>query len=272
MKYSNISIAVIATILQLAMCQHIVKKPSVNIDHSGHGSLGLALKRDSVNNETQVPDCSCAPREFKYDLELLLDAFPLEVSWSLVDDSNGEVVSSGSGYTVENQHITDNHCLSVGCYTFTINDSFGDGICCSYGDGYYVGSIYGHEEKFAGDSFGSQAVHSFCGEDICATSSMPSASPTISQTSNTTPRPTPRLTPAPTSAHTAAPTSTPTSAPTGNLTAVPTPQHTFSASTLIPSSYPTYSNSSTSFSPSPSISSPPSPCLVALLFNMRSLF
>jgi hypothetical protein len=29
-------------------------------------------------------------------------------------------------------------CLTNGCYIFTINDAFGDGICCNEGDGQYT--------------------------------------------------------------------------------------------------------------------------------------
>ena len=34
-------------------------------------------------------------------------------------------------------------CVAPGCYTFTINDSFGDGICCAYGTGLYTVSSQG---------------------------------------------------------------------------------------------------------------------------------
>ena len=34
--------------------------------------------------------------------------------------------------------ITEHVCLVEGCYTFTINDSYGDGICCATGSGSYT--------------------------------------------------------------------------------------------------------------------------------------
>ena len=44
-------------------------------------------------------------------------------------------------------------CLRDGCYTFTINDAYGDGICCAYGDGSYavidsIGNILGQGGEF----------------------------------------------------------------------------------------------------------------------------
>jgi len=175
------------------------------------------------------PDCSCSSGEFKYDLELLLDDYPSDTSWTLEDDSNGVTVSSGSGYTTQNQLITDSRCLSAGCYTFTINDSFGDGICCSDGEGYYIGSIHGREEKFSGGDFNAQkVVHNFCGLDVCSTSLGPN----------------PLSTPAPTSLPTAVPTSPPTPAPTPISTSIT------NFPSNIPTNYPTlFSSMSPSFYP-----------------------
>jgi len=163
---------------------------------------------------TLGPDCSCASDEFKYDLELLLDRYPSETTWTLVNDSNGATVSSGSGYSTQNQLITDSHCLSAGCYTFTINDSFGDGICCSFGNGNYVGNIYGREEKFSGGDFNSQATHNFCGVDVCSSSTGPTPNPTPLPSPPPTPNPTPGSTPNPTTMPTQSPTPPPTPSPT----------------------------------------------------------
>ena len=47
-------------------------------------------------------------------------------------------------------------CLADGCYTFTIYDSYGDGICCGFGIGNYeilspLGDIMGLGGEFADD-------------------------------------------------------------------------------------------------------------------------
>jgi hypothetical protein len=71
------------------------------------------------------------------------DQYGAETTWTL-EDSNGTVVGSGGPYTtISNPGIQPNQVQDVNittlneCYTFTLNDSYGDGICCLYGAGTY---------------------------------------------------------------------------------------------------------------------------------------
>ncbi|MDC0303773.1 PKD domain-containing protein [Flavobacteriales bacterium] len=67
---------------------------------------------------------------------ILTDDYGNETTWE-VEDSQGNVVVSGTGYDDNTQYTIPN-CLADGCYTFTIYDYYGDGICCGqYGDGAY---------------------------------------------------------------------------------------------------------------------------------------
>jgi PKD repeat protein len=69
-------------------------------------------------------------------VSILTDDYGDETTWE-VEDSQGNVVASGGGYDDNTQYTIPN-CLADGCYTFTIYDSYGDGICCGqYGDGAY---------------------------------------------------------------------------------------------------------------------------------------
>ncbi|UZO81917.1 T9SS type A sorting domain-containing protein [Aquimarina sp. ERC-38] len=74
----------------------------------------------------------------KIDITLTLDNYPEETSWDLKNDS-GAIVRSGSNYrnVADGTVINENYCLPSGCYTFTIYDSYGDGMCCGYGSGSY---------------------------------------------------------------------------------------------------------------------------------------
>lgn len=90
-------------------------------------------------------------------LTLVTDNYGSETSWSLTGPEG--TISSGSGYG-NNQTITETFCLPDGCYEFTINDSYGDGICCSYGNGSYALSGNGVNES--GGSFGSSETKPFC--------------------------------------------------------------------------------------------------------------
>ena len=52
-------------------------------------------------------------------------------------------------------------CLANGCYDFTINDSYGDGLCCAYGNGSYtVSSAAGTHAS--GGTFTTSQTTNFC--------------------------------------------------------------------------------------------------------------
>ena len=69
-----------------------------------------------------------------FTVSITLDNYPEETSWEIQDNS-GNIIASGSGYT--GGTVSTDVCVAAGCYEFTINDEFGDGICCLYGDGFY---------------------------------------------------------------------------------------------------------------------------------------
>ncbi|OAV42930.1 M43 family zinc metalloprotease [Lewinella sp. 4G2] len=98
---------------------------------------------------------SCTDTEVT--LTLITDRYASETSWTLTGP--GGVVASGSGYSNSTSN-TETFCLPDGCYDFTINDSYGDGICCAYGNGSYALSGGGVNES--GGSFGSTETKSFC--------------------------------------------------------------------------------------------------------------
>ncbi|CAA6803727.1 MAG: Serine protease [uncultured Aureispira sp.] len=97
-------------------------------------------------------------------LSLTFDNYPAETSWS-INNSAGAVVASGGTYSGQTSGSTlvINECLDAGCYSFTINDSYGDGICCAYGNGSYTLSNTASGSTLAsGGSFTSSETTSFC--------------------------------------------------------------------------------------------------------------
>jgi len=50
-------------------------------------------------------------------------------------------------------------CAPPAKYTFVISDTYGDGICCGYGEGSYIVEYKG--DKFEGSQFQSEASHTF---------------------------------------------------------------------------------------------------------------
>jgi hypothetical protein len=68
------------------------------------------------------------------------DKYGTEITWNLKNGA-GTTLYSGGPYTNSSTLpaiITQNWTLASNeCYTFTINDSYGDGICCTEGNGFY---------------------------------------------------------------------------------------------------------------------------------------
>lgn len=98
-----------------------------------------------------------------------------ETTWELVDLCNGgAMIESGGPYgraitlgTLAYSPYTPllevnrEFCLPATTrYRFTIRDSFGDGICCSYGRGKYEVLVDG-VLQFAGGEFGEVKEHEF---------------------------------------------------------------------------------------------------------------
>ena len=71
-------------------------------------------------------------------MRLKLDYYGSETSWELVDDSTGNAIKSGGTYTngYTGRVKTQTWSLADGDYTYYVDDSYGDGICCDYGDGF----------------------------------------------------------------------------------------------------------------------------------------
>jgi chitodextrinase len=94
-------------------------------------------------------------------LTIVLDNYPEETSWQIRD--GGTVIASGGTYGSQPDGSTVQEVITLadGCYDFVINDSYGDGICCSYGSGSY--SLTGGGSTLAsGGAFGSSETTAFC--------------------------------------------------------------------------------------------------------------
>ena len=90
----------------------------------------------------------------------MIDQFGGETSWDITDP-NGNVVLADDGPYDGYGEYTLNYCLPPQCnYTFTIYDSYGDGICCSWGGGGYL-VTYDGDEVASGGTFGNQESTNF---------------------------------------------------------------------------------------------------------------
>ena len=72
-----------------------------------------------------------------YTLRLTLDDYGSETTWYVLDEDFNEIHTGGPYQDGRaGQVITREFELSEGCYELELQDSYGDGICCDYGDGF----------------------------------------------------------------------------------------------------------------------------------------
>jgi len=135
------------------------------------GGAGGPTCTDGIQNgqETGVdcggPDCPSCPtgcNGTEVTLSITLDNYPEETSWVIRNDGGALIANGGTyGNIPDGSTITEIICLVDDCYTFTISDSFGDGICCSFGNGSYTLSD-GSTVLASGGNFGSSEATDFC--------------------------------------------------------------------------------------------------------------
>ncbi|NNE31301.1 MAG: T9SS type A sorting domain-containing protein [Winogradskyella sp.] len=128
---------------------------------------GVADENPSNDNFSFAFEVSPEYATSEVTFNLLTDDYATETSWEL-RDSSGTLVSSGpaSAYA---DFTTYQEVISIpvydACYTFTILDSFGDGICCNYGNGAYDLQDENGTIIIAGGDFGSSESVLFSAQD-----------------------------------------------------------------------------------------------------------
>ena len=136
---------------------------------NGCGTVSPPTCSDGIQNgdETGVdcggsscPACVCTNAS-PVTLTLVLDNYPSETTWN-IKNSGGTTVASGGPYSTAGATVTVPTTLAAGNYTFTINDSYGDGICCAYGNGSYTLRDANNTTLASGGAFGSSATTAFC--------------------------------------------------------------------------------------------------------------
>lgn len=127
------------------------------------------------NGDEEGVDCGgsacdpCPCYTTNLNLSITLDNYPQETSW-VVTDASGNTVQSGGTYGSQPDGATLNidFTLTEGNFAFTIFDSYGDGICCSYGQGSYTLADDTGAVIASGGAFGSSATTPFCIEGTTA--------------------------------------------------------------------------------------------------------
>ena len=99
-------------------------------------------------------------------LYFLADNYPGETSWKMIDVGSGQIVSEGDLGGGADEYTEEICISSSSCLTLYVFDSYGDGMCCGYGQGYFQVSNSSGEIIVSNDGdFDDEAVESFCAGD-----------------------------------------------------------------------------------------------------------
>lgn len=153
----------------------VVNLPQLNVA-DGDNVLTVTLSQPNgqldgnLNNNVASYSFSAFVNAVEYGLTLVLDDYGSETTWQLESD-NGVVIygdgpyGSGGGWGsdgTEGQVEEYDLCLGNGCYTLTIFDEFGDGMCCDYGDGSFTLLDQNGGQLTSGGEFEDDVSYEFC--------------------------------------------------------------------------------------------------------------
>ena len=155
-----------------------------SLDVYSSGNHNMEVRIVSVNNQQDQNNANNSysksfsnyPGSSGLNLNLDLDCWGSEISWQITDDNNAVIwqVPENTYPDVQPSGTTVNEvvCLENGCYDFTINDTYGDGM---YGSQYTECSVNGNFSMVdqwntntffsmtaPNANFGVAETHSFC--------------------------------------------------------------------------------------------------------------
>ena len=155
---------------QVQIIEHDIKIPN------GEHIVSVALKEANgvkFNIEESIPytseewvDVIIEGEQEEFTIEIAQDKYGNQTTWE-IRASDYTILASGGPYKMllsgssGTKIQTEKVVLTAGdCVKFTINDQIGDGICCTYGQGYYkIIDSKGNVVIDGDGAFGSQATH-----------------------------------------------------------------------------------------------------------------
>ena len=82
---------------------------------------------------------TCLAQPTYLDLTIQLDQYPPETAWVITQGTDTIITSPSYANTPPNTLVEQRIFLNSNTdYTFTIIDAFGDGICCEFGEGFFI--------------------------------------------------------------------------------------------------------------------------------------
>ncbi|MES2629002.1 MAG: trypsin-like peptidase domain-containing protein, partial [Bacteroidota bacterium] len=117
--------------------------PSQNL---GDGAHTMVIQASSPNNSTDnVPQNNTTNFQFTtrsagmlHTVNVTLDQYGSENSW-VIRNTSGIILYTQGPFAddIGGTTISTKVCLEPGCYKFEFTDAYGDGMCCSFGNGSY---------------------------------------------------------------------------------------------------------------------------------------
>lgn len=142
-----------------------INLPAISFSHLQENTLWVATQNPngqydpiSSNDIVTVNFLPAKNSGNQVTLNLTTDNYGSETTWAL-KGPNGNTIATGGPYG-NNATITENFTLENGCHEFIINDEYGDGICCGFGNGSYT-LTSGGQTIYSGGEFAAQEVRLF---------------------------------------------------------------------------------------------------------------
>ena len=108
------------------------------------------------------PTGDCATGEMKIKITLNTDDYGEETEIKLKDSNKNTILSLGTQEELaDNTQYILEECVPNDACRFIIKDSYGDGICCEYGNGSYTVEMNGAVVASGGE-FGTREFKDFC--------------------------------------------------------------------------------------------------------------
>ena len=115
-----------------------IELPEIDFTSQATNTINASVANDDLNDNNQSSTSFDGALETAgtIDLTVTTDNYPEEFSWEFRDsagtvlESESYNANSGDGITFEYTFNFDDDCI-----TFSAFDSYGDGICCAYGEG-----------------------------------------------------------------------------------------------------------------------------------------
>jgi PKD repeat protein len=125
------------------------------ISYATPGDYTITLTASNDNGSTDVSSQTVTVTDgLMIEIQIVADNYPAETSWELEDEA-GNIVANGNA-------TGGMYCIADECHRFTMYDTYGDGICCAYGEGSFTILIDGVEVATGGEFGDSQTVNINC--------------------------------------------------------------------------------------------------------------